>query len=466
LTVAAASVLSGAAAVAVALLVLAGCVGPDREQLRLCRSAVPALEPEGTIRVKASGPDPATSAVMRVAYSVELDGAVRHGTLRCAFAGGRLDFSRLELVAAEKDGVPLGEARLLFLKRFWLADREATAEGDRRIADPGEPPLLPVGVGRDVGYFLQQLVNALPIGSIYGLLAMAYALFYGLVGRINLAYGQFAIIGAFTLVNVVSIAVIASPGMAGSSIVVTAVAALAAAAGVTAVAGGVVGRLVFDPLSSANHRSFLIATIGLAVAMSEAMRIASRSRDAWLQPMLNDPILLAGGGYRVTVTGMQLLEVGVAVVLVAVVAWLLAQTAFGRAWRAVADDPLMARFLGIDPLATAAATILISSALAGAAGAITTLHYGHASASSGLLIGLKALVAAILGGIGSVPGAAAGGLFIGLADTLWAAYLPFDQRDIFVLSLLVLVLVFRPNGLFGRERPAADSSEVRWQKAG
>jgi branched-chain amino acid transport system permease protein len=451
-------------AAGLAAATLGGCTDLDREQLGLCRSAIAALEPDGIIRVVEARPEADVPHVIRIAYAVETGGTERLRSLRCAFGGGRLDPGRLDLVAAEHGGTPIGGARLLILKRFWLGDPEASAEGERRIVETGEPPLVDVPVGTRTGYALQQGLNALPVGSVYALLAMAYALFYGLVGRINLAFGEFAVIGAFTLANVVTLAVALASGLTGAAVVALAAAAITAAAAVGALAGGVTGRAVFQPLAAAGHRSFLIASVGLAIALSELLRLVSKSRDTWLQPLLNEPALVATGGFRITMTRMQALEVALAATAALLVAVLMARTGFGRRWRAVSDDPLMARFLGVDPVRVAMATMLLSSALAATAGALSTLHYGHASASAGLMIGLKALVAAILGGIGSVSGAAAGGLIVGLAETLWSAYLPFDQRDIFVLSLLVIVLVFRPDGLFGRARPDPDSGEARWRR--
>jgi len=145
-----------------------------------------------------------------------------------------------------------------------------------------------------------------------------------------------------------------------------------------------------------------------------------------------------------------------------VVLWAMARTAFGRAWRAIADDPLMARLVGIDAGRVAVLTFSLSAALAGLAGGMVALHYGHASYGAGTIVGLKALAAALLGGIGSLPGAAAGGVLIGLAEVFWSATMPVEWRDVVILAALVAFLVLRPEGLFGVGRPAADAGDARW----
>lgn len=443
-----------------AALLLSGCVQADRGQSDLCIAALPALEPDGHITVAAAGPVAGDPRTVSVAYGVEQGGRRRTSRLDCRFAGDRLDDDRLDLAAVAIDGRPLSGASLVFLKRFWLGDPVGQRAEARRLDTPPRPPLIAAKVGPDAGYLLQQLVTAAPLGAIYGLIALAYAFVYGLIGRINLAFGEIAVVGAVATVNLL----LAVPAAAIGGVAAAVAVSLVVAAVASGALGRAIDRLVFRPLSTAGSRSFLIATIGLSLAIAEALRLMSRARDSWIQPILNDPVPLIGGGFPVTATPIQGLETAAGLATLAAVTLLMTRTGFGRRWRAVADDPLMARFLGIDPLRVAAATLVLSGALAGIAGGLTALHYGHASPSAGLMIGLKALVAALLGGIGSLSGAALGGLAIGLAETLWSAYLPIANRDIAVLLLLVFVLVLRPDGLFGRARPDRDASDARWTR--
>lgn len=433
--------------------------GHDGEQGRLCRSLIPALEPAGALIVVAIEADPLAPNAVRIDYRVD----DRPSRLRCAFGGGFLDTRRLDLRAVEVNGVQLGEARLFVLERFWLGDPQAVAEGEARLSGVGAgTPLLPGRVSAAAGYALQQGLNALPVAAVYAFLAVAYALVYGLVNRINLAFGELAVLGAYGTVAVIS-AFAAGSGLSSAAAGGLAVLiGVAVAIGQAGLAGGVIGSVVFRRLSQVGHRAFLIATIGLAIAIGEAIRLASGSRDRWIQPLLADPILILDGEFQVTLTVMRFIEVTAAVLVLSAVLVAMHRSRFGLSWRAAADDPLMARLLGLDTGRIATITFVLSAALAGFAGAMTALHYGQASYGAGALIGLKALVAALLGGIGSLPGAAIGGLVIGLAETLWSAYLPIEQRDIAILTVLILVLVFRPEGLLGLSRPASDTADRRW----
>lgn len=448
-----------------AALAAAACSPIDDGQADLCRSVLPAVEMDGPLRVLSVAPDADVPKVIRLHYAVGTDGRI--GVLRCAFAGGRLDRGRLDLLAVEVDGVPLGGARLHLMKRFWLGDPEALAEGEARIvADPPAPPLLPVPLPGGVAYLLQQVLNALPIGAIYAFLAVAYALVYGLVNRIHLGFGEVAVLGSYA-----TIATIAGYGIGGglpptAAALVAAGIALVVAAAQGALLGAVLGRTVLAPLTRVAHRSYVIATIGLAIALSEAIRLVAGSRDRWLHPTLDGPIVVARGGFDVTVTPMRAIEVAVSALVLTGLFVLMRRSRFGRDWRAVADDAPMAGWLGIDTGRVLRATFALSMALAAAAGSLTAVHYGHASTGAGTMIGLKALVAALLGGIGSLPGAAVGGLVLGIGETLWSAYLPLEQRDVAVLASLVVVLVFFPHGLFGSDPGEQRSGDTRWHAQG
>ncbi len=315
---------------------------------------------------------------------------------------------------------------------------------------------LPPGVA----YWVQQVVNALPVSAVYAFLAVAYALVYGLVNRINLAFGEIAIVGGYASVaTVLSFGTGLAAGPVGG-VAAAVVVALGGALLHGSLVGATIGELVFKPLARANHRSFLIATIGLSIFLMEAMRLASGSRDRWIQPVLNDPIVLFGGSFEVTLTAMKALEIAGAVAVLAGLILLMTRSSFGREWRAVADDGLMARLLGVDAGRVAVLTFAYSSALAALAGGFGALHYGQATYGAGTMVGLKALGAALLGGIGSLPGAAAGGLVIGLVETMWSAGMPGEWRDVVILAVLILVLVFRPQGLFGVGRPEENAADT------
>jgi branched-chain amino acid transport system permease protein len=217
-----------------------------------------------------------------------------------------------------------------------------------------------------------------------------------------------------------------------------------------------VGCIVIAPLH-ARHRlgqPILIATAAVALTAQEFMRITQGSRERWSPPVFNEPIPLArGGDFIVTVTPMQLVVALVGLTAACAVLFLLGRTRFGRAWRAFADDPGTAELFGIDGKRLLAATFLLAGLLAGLAGWIVAAYYGNISFSIGASLGLKALVAAVVGGIGSVPGAFLGGLCVALVEATWSAYFAIEARDIVVFSLLIVVFVLRPGGLLGFAGP-------------
>ena len=429
------------------LMVLAGCGRvTDSEQLRLCRLALPVLHPEGTeIREIRVGPAPVGRSGVRIDYAAREPGAPSKAHFAaCGFGGTTFERDRLELVAVETDEGALGEARLLYLKRFWLS--EAEREG---ITPPApQVPQLPAAAA----YALQQLVNALALAAVYALLATAYSLIYGLVGRINLAFGEIAVLGAYGAIGGVAAAIALGIGDAITGLAVAFVLAAAISAGWSVL----VGRLVIEPLH-AQHRlgqPILIATAAVALSVQEFLRISQGARERWTPPAFNQPIALARAqDFIVTVTPMQIVVACLGLAAAGGVLVLLGRTRFGRAWRAFADDPGTAALFGVDGRRLLASTFLLAGLLAGLSGWIVAAYYGNVSFSMGAMLGLKALVAAVVGGIGSVPGAFLGGICVALIEAMWSAYFEITARDIVVFSLLIVVFVLRPGGLLGFAGP-------------
>jgi branched-subunit amino acid ABC-type transport system permease component len=429
-----------------ALLVTAACGRvTDSEQLRLCRAILPVLHTEGTaLREIRVAPAPLGKSGVRIDYAAREPGAERRThSLACGFGGTTFERERLGLIAVETDGRAVGEAQLTFLRRF--------------LAEAG-PELLPTRpqdahqISAAAAYALQQLINALALAAVYALLATAYSLIYGLTGRINLAFGEIAVLGAYGAIGGVAAVVALGIGdpIAGLSL------ALAVAA---AMAGGwslLVGRTVVAPLH-ARHRlgqPILIATAAVALTLSEFMRLTQGSRERWAPPVFNQPLALASAeNFVVTVTPMQIAVALLGLAAAVAVLVLLGRTRFGRAWRAFANDPGTAALLGVDGERLFAMTFLLAGLLAGLAGWIVAAHYGNVSFSMGAILGLKALVAAVVGGIGSVPGAFLGGICVALIETGWSAYFDIAARDIVLFSLLIVVFVLRPGGLLGFSGP-------------
>lgn len=425
------------------LLAFAGCGTEfDTDQVRLCRQAIPPLNPPNArIEIESATRGPVPRA-LRLFYRVQLgDGVARHRSIDCLFAGEGGALGPGTLIGIASDGRPMSDASFYLLRRFYLEDRAEPP------LDPGAPRIeeLP-SVPPALAYSLQQGLSALPSAAIYSLLAAAYALVYGLNGRIILSFGEFAALGA--LASVVGVALMLS--LAVSTPLSGLAVAFATAILAAALHGFAMGRFVLRHLERASGQQMLIATIGLAIAMSEYLRLAQGPELRWLPPVLNNPVPLArAGDFIVTLNplavGLAALGLVVALGLVA----LIRRTAYGRAWRAVSDDQRTAALFGVDGRAVHDVAVIIACAVCGMAGVIVTVIYGGMGFAGGFSLGLKALVAAILGGIGSVGGAALGGLLIAAFEAVWSATLPIEQRDLAVYSLLAIVLILRPGGIFG-----------------
>jgi len=429
-------------------LLLAACGRvTDSEQLRLCRLIPPVLHLEGAeIREIRIGPASIARSGLRIDYTArEPGGADKAHFVACGFGGTTFERDRLDLVAVETDEGALGQARLLYLKRFWLS--EAEREG-ATLSAPDTLPKLSVSVA----YALQQLVNATTLAAVYALLATAYSLIYGLVGRINLAFGEIAVLGAYGAIGGVAAAIALGIGDVITGLALAFVLAAAISAGWSVL----IGHVVIAPLH-ARHRlgqPILIATAAVALTIQEFLRITQGSRERWAPPTFNEPIALARAqDFIVTVTPMQIVVACLGLVAAGGVLVLLGRTPFGRAWRAFADDPGTAALFGIDGRRLLASTFLLAGLLAGLSGWIVAAYYGNISFSLGAMLGLKALVAAVVGGIGSVPGAFLGGVCVALIEAMWSAYFEITARDIVMFSLLIVVFVLRPGGLLGFAGP-------------
>src|SRR5690606_39399636 len=337
---------------------------------------------------------------------VQPDGVADHRWITCRFGGGGFERDRLRLtgVVTAAEGT-LSDVRVFMLRRYWLDLYEQQAGAGGRVGAAGR------SWSRDALYFLQLGVNGVTVGCLYGLLAIGYTLVYGIVGRINLAFGEIAMVGAYT--TFITITAMALLGLGALPIALLGVLALVAAIG--AIYGIATERIVFRPLREVPSQALLIATLGLAVFLQEALRLLQGSEERWVQPVFSAAHDLgAAPGFALTVNTSQILVVAIAGALYAALWLLMARSAFGRAARACADDAPMAALCGVDVGRTVALTFALGAAYAAIAGFVVLLRYGGVGLSVGVLLGFKALTAAILGGIGSVPGAMLGGILIGL----------------------------------------------------
>jgi branched-chain amino acid transport system permease protein len=432
-------------------LACAACAGPDAEQIRLCERLIPALENE-PVEIVAGEEDLVATHAVIVRYRTGLTDEPRW--ISCRFGGGGLDRDRMRLVGVvtDRDG-PLSEVAVFMLRQYWLD----LYEGQARATGPGAQDRE--GGARGVLYLAQIAVNGITLGGIYGLLAIGYTLVYGIIGRINLAFGEIAMVGAYaTFIGVAALALLGPSALPLGLIVV-----LLAAAAIGAVHGFVTERLVFRPLRDVPSQAPLIATVGLAIFLQEYLRLGQGAGERWIQPVFTRAHeLAAAAGFAVTITTGQILILLLVLLMYGLLWLLMARSRFGRAARACADDVGMAALCGVNVDRTVALTFSLGAAYAGIAGFVILMRYGGVGFQDGLLVGFKALTAAILGGIGSVPGAMLGGLLVGLLEAGWAGYLAIAYKDVALFALLAAMLALRPHGLLGQPvRLANDQFRAR-----
>lgn len=415
---------------------LTACGIPDTGRQRLCADALAGLELDaGGLTI-----DIVSESRRAVTLSYKADGKAHE--IACRFSGSVLGKRSQEISEITVDSVPVSAVRMQLLKRFWLS-QVTTASQRARLQLPQYAPWLVLP--KAAAYALQQVINATPLAAIYTLLALAYALVYGLTERINLAFGEMT---AFASIAAVIGFFAGSPGGLAAAIALAFAAAVIAALALSRL----VTTMLFQPLAFRSGQAILVATIGLSIALQEAMRLGFGSGEFWLPQVLSTPVVLAGGDFTLVATPKHAAITLSVVTAITVLFLLLRTNRMGFAWRAVADDAGAARLMGINPDRVLAAAFIAAAVLIALAGVILSVAYGSANAGMGLVIGLKALVAAILGGIGSLPGALLGGVLLAVLETMWTAYFPADYRDVFVFACLIAVLILRPQGLLGRAR--------------
>ena len=296
-------------------------------------------------------------------------------------------------------------------------------------------------------YFAQQLINGLTLGSIYGLIAIGYTMVYGIIGMINFAHGEVFMIGAF--VALIAFMAIVATGIAFVPIILLIM--LATAMIFTAAYGWTVERIAYRPLRGSFRLAPLISAIGMSIFLQNFVQLLQGARVKTMQPLISGGMtLMEKDGFTVVLSYMQILIIGLTVGLMIAFWMLIERTNFGRMQRACEQDRKMAGLLGVDVDRTISLTFVTGASLAAIAGMMFLMYYGVIDFFIGFLAGLKAFTAAVLGGIGSLPGAMLGGLLIGLIEAFWAGYFTTEYKDVAAFSILVLVLIFRPTGLLGR----------------
>jgi branched-chain amino acid transport system permease protein len=296
-------------------------------------------------------------------------------------------------------------------------------------------------------YFLQQLINGVTLGAMYGLIAIGYSMVYGIIGMINFAHGEIYMIGAF--LSIICFTLLGILGVTWVPLALLIV--LLVAMAFTSMYGWTVERLAYRPLRGSFRLAPLISAIGMSIFLQNYVQLTQGANVKPLRPVVIGGFVLdLGSGFTVTISYIQIVIIVLTIVLMIGFSYMIARTPLGRAQRACQQDLLMAGLCGVNVDRTISLTFVMGAALAAVAGVMATLYYGVIDFFIGFLAGIKAFTAAVLGGIGSIPGAMLGGLLLGLVEAFWSGYFSTEYKDVAAFSLLVLVLIFLPTGLLGK----------------
>ena len=297
--------------------------------------------------------------------------------------------------------------------------------------------------------FLQQIINGLTLGAVYAMVALGYTMVYGIIQLINFAHGELVMIGAMIAFSVLG-------ALAGSGVppVLLVLLATGTAIPVCMLLGYAMERVAYRPLRGAPRLAPLITAIGVSIILQHlALLVWSRNPLAFPQVIPTLSFELAGA----SITNVQAGIMVVAVASMAGLAWLVYRTGLGTAMRATAQNPQIAGLMGVDANRVIGITFVIGAALAAVAGVMIGCYYGIAHYAMGSHLGLKAFSAAVLGGIGNIPGAMLGGVLLGVVEALGAGYIGdltnnvfgSNYQDVFAFIVLIIVLTLRPSGLLG-----------------
>jgi branched-chain amino acid transport system permease protein len=298
--------------------------------------------------------------------------------------------------------------------------------------------------GSGMEYLAQQLINGITLGSIYGLIAIGYTMVFGIIGMVNFAHGDLFMLSSFiALILYLVLAQVLGIGALALALALVLIGGMV----LTGLWNWVIERLAYRPLRGSFRLAPLISAIGMSIFLMNFVQLVQGPRNKSVPPLVEGLVTIGGG---VVLSYKQIIIIGVTAVLLAIFWYLVQRTPLGRAQRACEQDRRMAALLGVNVDRTISITFIMGAALASVAGLLYVLQYGSVNFADGFVPGVKAFTAAVLGGIGSLPGAVLGGLMIGLIEALWAAYVSSDYKDVAAFSILAITLIFLPSGILGR----------------
>ncbi|HMK43714.1 MAG TPA: branched-chain amino acid ABC transporter permease [Dissulfurispiraceae bacterium] len=294
--------------------------------------------------------------------------------------------------------------------------------------------------------FFQQLMNGLTLGSVYAIIALGYTMVYGILELINFAHGEVYMLGAY--LGIIFLAVLTAWGVTAVSLPLALLLTLLLSIIVCSAYGLTIERVAYRPLRNAPRLSPLISAIGISIFLQNYVMLTQGATDMAFPVHFSDARLEIAG---VDITWLQALILLISSLLMVGLHLFIGHTRLGKAMRATAQDKMMASLVGIDVNSIIALTFVIGAGLAAVAGVMVAAYYGLVNYFIGYIAGIKAFTAAVLGGIGSIRGAMLGGIVLGLVESIGSAYISSEYKDAFAFVILIIILMIKPSGIFGRE---------------
>ena len=286
--------------------------------------------------------------------------------------------------------------------------------------------------------FLSYLINGISLGSVYAIIALGYTMVYGIARMLNFAHGDIIMVGGFTVFTIVTT-------MGGSPVV-----GILASVVVCTVLGVTIERVAYRPLRDASPLAVLITAIGVSYLLQNVALLIFGSNARQFTSVITVPALKLAGG-KLSISSVTIVTILSCIVIMAALMTIINKTKMGQAMLAVSEDRGAATLMGINVNRTISVTFAIGSALAAVAGVLLCSAYPSLSPYTGSMPGIKAFVAAVFGGIGSIPGAFIGGILLGIIENLAKAYISSQLSDAIVFSVLIIVLLVRPTGILGKK---------------
>jgi branched-chain amino acid transport system permease protein len=293
--------------------------------------------------------------------------------------------------------------------------------------------------------FLQQLINGLTLGSVYALIALGYTMVYGILELINFAHGEIYMLGAY--LGIIFLAFFTAIGLTSYSLSLALILTFVLSILFCSSYGFTIEKIAYKPLRNAPRLSPLISAIGVSIFLQNYVMLTQGATDKVF------PNLFGAAGFEfisVRMTYLQLFIILTSIIVMIALRFFIRKTRMGKAMRAVAQDKTMASLVGINIDTIISITFIIGSGLAAVAGLMVAMYYGLVNYFIGYIAGIKAFTAAVLGGIGSIRGAMFGGILLGLVESLGASYISSEYKDAYAFVVLIIILLVKPGGLFGK----------------